>query len=811
MHRKIFAIVGLVTTLCFTSLFAQQGTIIQDIRFEGLQNIPEYEIRSSLTFKKGDVFSEAKVNESLKLLFQTGKLNDVRVTKEMLTNGVRLTFVVVENPYVRWIRFKNPGSLSVEDLKKAIPLQEENYFTPTMVEESISIIKKKYIEEGYLNVSLTVSNEPYDKKKTNAYDIVFTVNTGKKIVVEKINISGNQAVKASEIKNAMKTKEKLWFFISGVLKEEDFQQDKQTVEYLYKKKGYFDVEITKFTWHITNVGKDNHTAIYVDIEVKEGTQYYTGDITIENNTIYTTNELRSLIPLKEGSIYDYIQMEMGRYAIYSKYADNGYLYANVIFVPSKRSNTNVIDSRLILYEGKKAHIEKILITGNTRTKTKVIQRELIFQEGELYINRKVEQTRNRLMQLEYFSDVRILSYPGSAEGLVNLNIDVEETRTGLFTFGVTYGFESGFSAYLQISEKNFLGTGRTITARGEWAERSQSINLGFQEPYLFDLPISAGFNVGFSRSWYKNIPTDDNGDGIIDGSDFHYVDNPSNSFTTLTNDKLYYRDSINLSANVGRRFGIYWTGNFSIGSSFYQDTGANFQTPLLFTDHWQTNTGLLDDLKKSWIFKNYFGITATRNSTDNPFEPTRGSIFQAILTFYGGIGGILGGKSHFIKTKTFFSTYFNPIWKIVLAYNISTEFILPQIFNGKKEYGTSDLLSYDGIWELRGWMGLIRNGESKLYQSFELRYQIYELWVWGVFICDVGNLWTTYNGIAPLNPEGTMFSFGPGIRLNIPGFPLRFYLVRRGFYDPAEQRFRLERTDQLFSDWQFVFSIQGMF
>ncbi|URA09875.1 outer membrane protein assembly factor BamA [Thermospira aquatica] len=792
-----------------TGSIAQEGNIVQEVVFEGLQNMPLSEMRGLVTIKKGDMFLVDNINESVKNLFKTGKFEDIRVERERLTNGYRLIYKVKENPYVRWIRFKNPGFLSVEDMKSAIPIKEEGYFTESMISESIAIIKQKYISEGFRDVSIDVQKEPYDvKKRTNAYDITFVVDAKKKVVVEKIIITGNEAVKAGEIKNAMKTKEKFWFVVSGVLKEDEFEEDEKLIQYLYKKKGYFDVKINRHTWYVTNVGKDNHPAIYVEIDIAEGEKYFTGNISIENNTIYSTEDLRSLVSLKEGSVYDYIQMEMGRYAIYSRYADNGYLYANVILIPEKRENTNVIDSRLMIYEGKRAHIEKILITGNTRTKTKVIQRELIFQEGEMYVNRKVEQTKNRLMQLEYFSDVQVNPFPGSAEGLVNLNIDVEETRTGLFTFGVTYGFESGFSAYLQVSEKNFLGTGRTVTARGEWAERRQSISLGFQEPYLFDQPISAGVSLGYSRDWFKSVPTDDDGDGVIDGSDFNYHDNPSNSLTTLTNDKQYYRDSINLGINLGRRFGIYWQGGFSLGTSFYQDTGANFTLPLTFSDHWDTNVTLQDDLKKGWRFRNYFGLSATRNSTDNPFEPTRGSIFQANLTSYGGI---LGGESHFIKTKFFYSTYFNPIWKIVLAYNISTEFLLPQFMNGLKEYAANEVLRYDGIWELRGWMGLVRGGESKLYNSFELRYQIYQIWVWGVFICDVGNLWSTWSGIAPLNPEGTMFSFGPGIRLNIPGFPLRFYLVRRGYYDSQEKRFRFEKTDEFFSDWQFVFSIQGMF
>jgi len=801
---KVFVVLTLVTA---TPLLAQEALVVQDIVFEGLQNIPARELRGLLSFKKGDTFSAEKLNESIKTIFQSGKLQDIQVEREKLTNGYRIIFKIVENPYARWIRFKNVGSLSVEDLKNAIPLKEESYFTESMVSESIEILKQKYIEEGFRDVSITATREPV-MKKTNAYDITFVMDTKKKVVVEKILISGNQSIKTSEIKNTMKTKEKFWFIISGVLKEDEFEQDKQLIQYLYKKKGYFDVAITKHTWYITNVGKDNHPAIYVEIAIDEGIQYLTGKISLENNTIYKTEELLPLINLKEGEIYDYIKMEMGRYAIYSKYADNGYLYANVILIPEKRSNTNIIDSRLILYEGKRAHIEKILITGNTRTRTKVIQRELLFQEGEMYVNRKIEQSKNRLMQLEYFSDVKVITYPGSAEGLINLNVDVEETRTGMFTVGVTYGFESGFSAYLQVSEKNFMGTGRTLTARGEWAQNSQSINLGFQEPYLFDLPLSAGFTVGYTRNWYRNIPTDDNHDGVIDGSDLHYLDNPSNAVTTLTNDKYYYRDSFNVSVNVGRRFGIYWNGSVSLGSSFYQDTGQNFTNPLVYDTVWTNNTGLLDDLSKGWRFKNSFGFTATRNSTDNPFEPTKGSIFQATLTSYGGW---LGGESHFIKTKTFWSTYFNPIWKIVLAYNISSEFLLPQIMNGKKEYSSSELLRYDGIWELRGWMGVPRGGEAKLYNSFELRYQIYDIWIWGAFIADVGNIWASYNSINPLNPEGTMFSFGPGIRFNIPGFPLRFYLVRRGFYDSFENRFRLEKTDALFSDWQFVLSIQGMF
>ncbi len=157
-----------------------------------------------------------------------------------------------------------------------------------------------------------------------------------------------------------------------------------------------------------------------------------------------------------------------------------------------------------------------------------------------------------------------------------------------------------------------------------------------------------------------------------------------------------------------------------------------------------------------------------------------------------------------------FTHYQSLFWKFVLALHTSQGFIFNQ-FDGRLDVDYVDQYYYDGVYNLRGWLGAASGyGNSKFYFSSELRFPIYDP-IWGVFFYDMGNLWATYNGWAPFEPEGYRFSFGLGVQINIPMLPIRFYLARRGFYDMYENRFRLTKGDGLFDEISPVISIQGLF
>ncbi len=780
---------------------------LKEIHFQGLLNTRPEEVDKFLGFKAGDAINEEMINNSIKTLYSLDMFSDAQVDVSGETNGIILNFMVKENYFLRNIKYEGNKTVNRDELDKVIDFTTESYFTKTKLEKSIAAIQKKFVDTGFINVTVSYSLKLVDIKK-NRFDLIFNVSEGKKIVVEKIKVIGNKFVRLSEIKGKMKTKEKFFFgiFQSGVLKEEEFAKDKENIIDLYQHNGFMDINIIRFDWKIEELEKDQHKAIVVYIELSEGGKYNTGKITIKGNTLFTTNELVPLITMKQGEVYDKIKMDMIRMSIYNKYGNDGYLYANVSPVILRNAN-HVIDTELVITEGPRTHIEHISVSGNTKTKTKVIKREFAFNEGELFIYDKLRVSMDRLNQLQYFSDVKPNVLPGSAEGLVNLDMGVEEQRTGLVTFGVGYGTTSGFFANAQIWERNLFGTGRVISLGGQYGQYLQSIVFSYQEPWLFDDPTTAGISVGFSRYVYNNIIADSAGNGTIDGTSLNYIQNPTSNLLTYSSGNTYYQNVVSLGLSLSRRFFTFSTGSIGFATSVYDDYGANFQNPLYFSVQWYTNTDLVNALNRGWTFKNDLSLGVMRDTTDDPLNQTRGSTFKLNAYYFGGI---VGGYINFIKPSISYDYYWNPLWKIVLAGHVSSEFLLPQ-FDGTYNPELADLSYFDGIYEMRGWQNLSTRGEAKGYYSGEFRFQIWGKELWGCFFYDMGNLWGDYRYWAPFNPNGYIFSFGPGIKINIPMLPIRFYVARTGVYDPDSGQFLFTHSQNLFDNIQFVFSIKGLF
>ncbi len=812
MFRVMIFLLALMTVplyLSYSQEINMKDKNIQDIRFEGLINAHPDDIKPLLEIKVGGVLNTDSLNKSLKKLYSLDMFKNAKVDIAEGTNGVIVTFIVEENYYIRNVTFSGNDNISSDDLKKVISFTDFSYYTENKLAKSIDAIQKKYIDDGFREVAVTTTLKPVNVAK-QTFDLAFKVTPGRKIVVEKINISGNDNVKADEIKSVMKTKEVFFIFIDGVMKEKDFEKDKDLIVQLYGQKGYIDASLKEFSWSIQDLGADKHKAIVVNVVISEGQKFKTGKITITGNTLFTTKELQDLIDLKEGQIYDKVKMDNIRLKIFNKYSDDGHLYANVSLLLNKEETNRIVDSQLVIVEGPQTHIEHVTVSGNTKTETKVIKREFEYQEGELYIQWKVKKTYDDLMQMSYFNDVKPEYLPGSAEGLIDLDMNVDEARTGIVTFGVGYGTISGFNLAGQVSEKNLGGTGREISLKASVGQTADSASITYEEPWLFDQPIFGDITLGYSLAQFSNVPADSSGTGFLDQTNFNYIQNPSNNVlfnTACTN--AYWEETISLGLGIRRKFPDYWEISTGVGTSIYRDYGADFSTPLIFTDHWETNTNLEYALTNSWLFKNYINLGFSRNSTDHPLRPLEGSIFNLNLSY---IGGIMGGYAQYLHPSLSYSQYLSfpiPFWRVVLALHGDVQFITPQ-FNGQYVYDYSDMLWFDGVYELRGWSGLSTRGLSRDYISGELRFEIYDP-IWGVFFYDMGNLWSTYNGIAPFSPFGYLFSFGIGIQVNIIGLPIRIYVARRGEYSASLNTFQLDQDQNLFDNLTPVLSIQGVF
>ncbi|MGL5956533.1 MAG: outer membrane protein assembly factor BamA [Brevinema sp.] len=807
MKRKIY----ILLIILFSPLIHAQNLsqVVSEVRFQGLKATSTNDALNTVQLRPGEVFTPAKINYALKDLYAMKRFKTVQVDIANTQEGAVITFIVEEESLIDKIVFEGVSRFQAGKLKKEIDLKEGMAFREASVRAAVFALKQYYTKEGNLEAEVSYRLEPI-KQLPGQYDLIFEISTGSKIVIQDIIFKGNNSFKSKKLSSLMKSKPKLWIFRSGVLKEEEFAIDKEILLAFYQQNGYMDAAITNFTWNVEDIVSTNKQGeitktvrgIVLRIDISEGEQYKVGTFQFQNNQISSGEELRKFITLKEGEIYNKTVVEQTRANIYKSYADRGYLLANITVLEEKGID-NVIDTTFVIFEGARAHIENVSIRGNTKTLPSVIRRYIQVKEGELYVNKKLEQSFNRLMQTQYFSDVRIEPSAGSADGLINVDFVVTEQQTGMIEFLVGYGTVSGFSAGIKLSERNLLGRGYQISIRADWGQYRQLGEITFTEPAILNSPFSISFIVGVFNNIYIDIPTDENRDGIIDGTDFDYIQYPDNVLNRFESDYQYTRLSFRVGLAIGVQFAVYWNANLGYEINVFRDYKANFTSPVRFDGTWEIDDTLIDSLAFGWTIQSSIYTTLRFNNTDGGLWPTTGFNSALFLSFSGGI---LGGDIHFINLTYSLDYYWNPFWDLTFAFHYDMSFLFPQI-GQQFSYRDANLLNFDGVYKMRGWLNYLAKGEALSYFSIEMRIPIWQF-IGTVMFWDYGAVFTNFNEFSWRQPNYIM-SFGIGAAINLPVLPIRLYAAR-----PVEWQngaFRLANNPSFWKGWEFVFSIQGLF
>ncbi|MGL4394842.1 MAG: outer membrane protein assembly factor BamA [Brevinema sp.] len=790
-----------------TSLFAQQTRLITDIKFQGLKATSQNEALAAISLRPGDVFSEGQLNVALKDIYAMQRFQDVKLNVRDVNGGVEITFTVVEESLIDKIVFEGVSRIKAGKLRDIIDLKAGTSFREARARSSVFKIKEHYREEGNLEVEVAYRLEPI-KQLPGQFDLIFEIKEGSKIVVRDINFYGVTVFKPKELESKMKTKKKMWIFRSGVLKEDEFIQDKDRIIMFYQENGYMDVKIPQFDWKIDDINTRNKNGeitktirgITMEITVEEGEKYSVGEFTFTGSTIFNNKELTKFLDLKQGEVYNKTKIDIIRQNIYKLYADRGYLFANISAIQTKRAD-NVIDTEFVIFEGSRAHIENIYVRGYTKTLPSVVRRYIQIKEGELYVNNKLEQSYNRLMQTQYFSNVRIEPSAGSADGLVNVDFVVTEQETGMIEFFLGYGTVSGFSGGMKLSEKNLFGRGWQISVRGEYGQYRQLGEIIFTEPSINNSPFSISLILGVFNTIYDDIPTDHNGDGFIDGTDFNWQKNPDELLNSFGSDYEYTRLSFRIGLAFGIQFAVYWNANFGYEINIFRDYKANFSTPLKYDGMWQIDKDLMDSIDFGWTVQSTLYSTVRFNNTDGGLWPTKGVNTALFLSFAG-----VGGDIHFINFTYNFDAYWNPFWLFTVAFHYDMALLFPQ-FGGKFVIRDANRLNFDGVYKMRGWLNYVNRGEASSYFSIETRLPVWSF-IGLVGFWDYGAIFSSFDKFSWSQPDYIM-SFGMGLAVNLPVLPIRLYVAR-----PVEWKgtsFQLANDPSFWKGWEFVFSIQGLF
>lgn len=491
MEKLKYAICIFILLFFPVLVSAQNLAGIAKVEVTGNERIDTAFIYNNIKIKEGDPYDLNKIREDMKSIYRTGFFSDVQIDVKDIEQGKAVTFVVIERPTVRSISIDGNRKIKTADLTDKLKVTTGTVLNIEKIKESIDEIKKHYASKGYYATKVT-----YDIDYGETYDaqINFIVEEPQQAYVRKITFTGNKAFKDGTLKAYMKTKEKgifSWFTGSGILDEDDLLDDQRTIEAFYHDNGYAKVQVGVPDVAISRDGK----SITIAFTVNEGSVYRVGTIDFTGDLIVPKEELARDLKTRTGNVFRSTLFYGDLIVINDLYQDRGYAFCDVAPLTMIDDSTNEVNVTFSITKNEEVYFNRINVLGNTRTRDKVIRRELKFAEGDRFSITNIKDSQKKLKNTTFFKDTDFKVVKTDDPQKVNVDLTVEEKPTGTFSVGAGYSTAEKIIVSGSVSEDNLFGTGRKLFLEAALSSYTQEYRLSFLEPYIFDRDLSAGFSV----------------------------------------------------------------------------------------------------------------------------------------------------------------------------------------------------------------------------------------------------------------------------------------------------------------------------
>lgn len=468
-------------------------SLISSLQITGQKKIEKDAIEVKLKSKVGQTYSEEAIQEDIRAIFKMGFFYDIRVDKLVTDKGIALTYSVVEKPSITEIVFEGNSEIKSEELLESSGLKVYEIVQVQKIREATDKLLKMYEDKGFFLAKIDAVTT--EIKPGESLKLTFKIDENEKVKVKKITFLGNKKLKDGFLKSRMATNEGGFFSSmsgSGAYKQDAFDIDTQRLRFLYFNEGYIQVKIDRPQVYVTPDKK----SIYITIRIEEGEQFDVGEIDFAGDLLYTREELQASIEINKKKIFVYETLQKDLADLQAKYGDLGYAFANVI--PRTRINEKErkVDVVFEFDKGNKVYFGQINVVGNSKTRDKVVRRELKVREGELYNETRRRESLENIQRLGFFDEVNFkTSTPPDKPDQLNVDIVVKERNTGSIQVGAGYGSTTHFTMYGQVNQTNFLGKGQKLSAGMQLNEDASTYNFNFTEPYFNDTKWSLGTDV----------------------------------------------------------------------------------------------------------------------------------------------------------------------------------------------------------------------------------------------------------------------------------------------------------------------------
>lgn len=769
-----------------------RGLLIANIEVAGNRRVSAEDVLSYLRERRGQAFNPDTLAQDVRELWNSGFFDDIEVDLERTDTAVILRFVVRERPAIVEVEFVGNAELDSEDLTEAIEVKTNTILSHPAIGRSIQKIRDMYAENGYFLAEVESEVVPL---KNNEVRVRFTVKEHGQVSVRRVTFIGNESISDEELRATMFTGNPgiMAFGSGGPFRQDAFERDIAVISALYYDRGYLSVSIATPRVMLT----PDRAGIEVTITIDEGPRFKIRQLKVyeegpdgrELEPLGGRRKLRYMIRAENGDFFNRAQLLEDLQAIRTLYRDHG--YANVEANPQTRldAERNEVDVFVPIVRGPLVYFDRIEVRGNSKTRDKVVRREMEIAEGELFNETKLEDSRRRITALGYFERVDISTEEGSAPDRMNVFVEVTERPTGTFQIGAGFSSIENFIATAQVQQANLFGNGQSLSLQAQLSSVRQLINLRFFEPYFLDSRFDASVDLYDQLRIFTDFSQGSRGGALTLG---YPLIEPELTVS------LTYTGEVN---TVSTQTQSTFFGTASSVSVFRRLPLAN-----LFND------GVTSS----------FRPTIAYDTRDNRLFPTSGLYLRASTEL---ASEAFGSENQFLRHRVMGRFYYPLGNGIVLKLNSEFGHVTSPDEEGVPIFARFFL---GGILDVRGFRfrsigprvrlnsqtdpnslpinnGANIGGNVMYFQNLELEFPIVEkAGVRGVFFTDAGNAWNletnyckaTFSEFAETDPcfDGLddllrmRTSWGFGIRWFSPMGPLRFewgYPFKRLPYENA--------------------------
>lgn len=774
------------------------GKPIRAVEFAGLDTVEESELRPivdpyldqpfelELFYEMQDALYASELFESLDADADEG--DDERST-------VIVRWSVQERPTIDEVVIEGERRIRESQIRNVMISEPDAILNSRGLEEDLDAIRNLYEADGFGSARVDATVVP--DTAANRVTVRIAITEGIRTTVVSIDFVGNQFASAGTLRSQMQTRQRA-LLQRGLFSENAFQSDLESLISYYRSNGYVDASIDRVERAIEHDAEGQQDLLSLTLYLSEGRTFQYGGTEFVGNTVFTDEELQALVRHRPDRSINLVTVDADYARVWDLYQENGYIFNGFEQELIRDDEQGTMLVRVTITERDGAHIGNIRITGNVKTQEHVLRRELPFEVGDVFNRTEIIRGLQNLYNLQYFTSVQPDTQPGSAPGLMDVNIAVEENTTADIGFGATFsGGDFPLSGFVRWSERNFAGLGQTISVDLSASQLRQAVSLGFREPWLLGQPWSAGVTLGGSHSVVRGVPQDVLHPVFTDEEAEHAVPDPfvsKDDFSPgapIPDQYTMQYDTFAISAEVssGYRFDTL------LGRVIVRG-GLGSSLEFLVYDP-QVNRPfdkMIRDQFERWSVVNSLWTGVAWDRRDFFLNPTDGTLLSQRVTL---TGGPLSGDRHFIvldsQAEAFATVLDLPLsdvfdLQVVLAGHTGFSMILPQLrncgaVNGNpglcwdQVLGQEDLLIIDGTSVGRGWEPVL-DGEALWDNKVELRVPIDPQILWGVLFLDAAVLWTDRGAIGATSLDDVHFSAGFGLRFAVPQLPLRLYLAK---------------------------------